>query len=373
MKETENSTEPATQLLIQPGSGTTALLDGIERARESIHIVIFRFDRREVELALKRAARRGVFVHALVAHTSAGQGGEITLRKLEMRLLADGITVTRTSNELVRYHNKMMIVDETTLYLLGFNFTYLDIDRSRSFGIVTTRPDWVREAERLFHADATRQPYQSECDSFIVSPCNSRQKLLSMIAEAQRQILIYDDKLSDPAAMKLLVAKAKSGLDVRVIGAIGRRAAGVQTVTLNRRLHAQVIIADGEKLFLGSQSLRSLELDSRRETGVITTDPEIIRQIATVFEADWLASDGPTPVVTDADTKVEIAHDEIAAIMEAPMVLPPPTVSLDVVRAVVKEAIKDAIMETVHPEASEVPLKVAVKQAARDALHELVH
>src|SRR5437588_12489060 len=121
------------RLLTQPGAGTAALLDGIEKARSTIHIVVFRFDRREIEMALKRAARRGVFVHALVAHTSAGQGGEITLRKLEMRLLADGITVTRTASDLVRYHNKLMVIDHETLYMLGFNFTYLDIDRSRSF------------------------------------------------------------------------------------------------------------------------------------------------------------------------------------------------------------------------------------------------
>ena len=74
---------------------------------------------------------------------------------------------------------------------------------------------------------------------------------------------------------------------------------------------------DGERLFLGSQSLRSLELDSRRETGVITSNPEIIKQIATVYEADWLACNGPTPVVTDAAPNIEIAEEEIAAIIDA--------------------------------------------------------
>jgi hypothetical protein len=39
----------------------------------------------------------------------------------------------------VRYHGKMMIVDRKEVYILGFNFTHLDIDRSRSFGIVTTQ------------------------------------------------------------------------------------------------------------------------------------------------------------------------------------------------------------------------------------------
>ena len=42
----------------------------------------------------------------------------------------------RTADDLTRHHGKMMIVDGE-LYVLGFNFTELDINRSRSFGIVT--------------------------------------------------------------------------------------------------------------------------------------------------------------------------------------------------------------------------------------------
>ena len=45
--------------------------------------------------------------------------------------------------------------------------------------------------------------------------------------------------------------------------------------------------------FIGSQSLRKLELDGRREVGVIVTDPAAAKKIAAVFEADWAASQPP--------------------------------------------------------------------------------
>ena len=32
-----------------------------------------------------------------------------------------------------------MIIDRRELYVLAFNFTYLDIQHSRSFGLVTTK------------------------------------------------------------------------------------------------------------------------------------------------------------------------------------------------------------------------------------------
>ncbi len=74
----------------------------------------------------------------LIAYTN--RGGERNLRKLEMRLLEAGITVARTADDLVRYHDKYLIIDRRELFLLSFNFTYLDIDHSRSFGLVTTQP-----------------------------------------------------------------------------------------------------------------------------------------------------------------------------------------------------------------------------------------
>ena len=54
-------------------------------------------------------ANRGVAVHTLIAYTN--RGGENGLRKLEMRLLAEGVTVSRTADDLARYHAKYMIID----------------------------------------------------------------------------------------------------------------------------------------------------------------------------------------------------------------------------------------------------------------------
>ena len=60
------------RLIIQPDDGIAPLLDGIAGAKKSIEIVIFRFDMSEIETALKAAAGRGVFVHALIASTNRG-------------------------------------------------------------------------------------------------------------------------------------------------------------------------------------------------------------------------------------------------------------------------------------------------------------
>src|SRR6202171_3234931 len=97
------------------------------------------------------AVSSGVHVRALIAFTN--RGGEKRLRDLEARLLKAGITVARTSDDLVRYHAKYFIIDRLELYLLAFNFTYLDIEQSRSFGLIIKNKMAVEEASRLFEMD----------------------------------------------------------------------------------------------------------------------------------------------------------------------------------------------------------------------------
>ena len=53
------------------------------------------------------------------------------------------------------------------------------------------------------------------------------------------------------------------------------------------RLHVRAIIRDGTRAFVGSQSLRKEELDSRREVGLLVNNPAVTRKLMQVFEADW--------------------------------------------------------------------------------------
>lgn len=272
-------------LTIQPDAGIAPVLQAIKKARKSVDIVIFRLDIKEVVDALAAAVARGLAVRALVAHTN--RGGEKTLRKLEMRMLETGVTVSRSSEEVVRYHGKMMIIDGRVLHVHGFNCTKLDVDKSRSFGIATTRRRLVQEASKLFQLDCDRQPYTSSCEHLVVSPENSRARLAAFIKGAKRQLLIYDPEASDPRMLKLLAERMKAGVDVRLIGRTSASSPVPAEKYPGKRLHVRAIIRDGNRAFVGSQSLRTLELDRRREVGVIVTDKKVVRQMADVFEADW--------------------------------------------------------------------------------------
>ncbi len=277
------------KLIIEPDHGVAPIVTAIKQAKRSIDILIFRLDRLEIARALDAAVARGVRVRALTAH--ANRGGTKSLRKLEMNLLAAGVTVSRTADDLVRYHGKMMILDGRFLHLYGFNLTRLDIVKSRSFGVISRNRRLVAEASKLFMADFDRQPYTPGYERLVVSPENARERLSRFIGGARKQLLIYDPQVSDEAMLRLLTERVKAGVDVRIIGRVEAKWNIRSEKYPGKRLHIRAIIRDGRRAFLGSQSLRRLELEKRREVGVIITDDKVVREMQDVFVKDWSLTD----------------------------------------------------------------------------------
>jgi len=347
------------------------LVRGINGAKRSVEIVIFRFDRSEIERALANAVKRGVFVHALIAHIN--RFGEGNLRKLEMQLLAAGVTVARTADDLARYHGKLMIIDRRELYLFAFNVTYLDIERSRSFGIITTNRRVVKESAKLFEADTKRRPYEPGLANFIVSPANARKQLSSFIQGAKRELLIYDPKVSDPAMIRLLEERSKTGVDVKILGRMTRRSPRLTVRKVcQMRLHTRTMIQDGRKAFVGSQSLREIELDGRREVGIIFRDSKAVSKLVETFRQDWAANEN----AKEPDPSEEAAPAERVAKRVAKAVakdLPPVAPVLDVI---VREMVgEDTGIELNAREVEDTvkdAVKEAVREVVRDAMEEVV-
>jgi len=355
------------------------LIKGIKDAKKSIEIVIFRFNRSEIERALAAAVTRGIHVHALIASTN--RGGMQNLRDLEMRLLAAGVTVSRTDNDLVRYHGKLMIVDRRVLFLLAFNFTWLDMERSRSFGVVTSNKKHVEEAAKLFDADTKRQPYTAGSATFVVSPVNARRQITAFIRGAKKELLIYDPEISDPAIIRVLEARVRAGVTVKVFGKLKAKsgvlaAPGMVQKTLHIRLHTRSIVRDGSWAFVGSQSLRSLELDARREVGIIFRDPKVVGRLARTFEEDWETKEQPAaqPLSTDEAQQQEQASAAKVAKKVAKAVaddLSPVKPVFELTLREMSGSVPGTLLKDDtslnHPE-----MEATVKQAVKDAVRQVV-
>jgi phosphatidylserine/phosphatidylglycerophosphate/cardiolipin synthase-like enzyme len=355
--------------LVQPGDGVMPLVKAITRARKSVEIIIFRFNRSEIERALANAVARGVHVHALIAYTN--RGGEKNLRELEMRLLAAGVTVSRTDNDLVRYHGKMMVIDRRQLFLLAFNFTFLDIERSRAFGIMTTNRKHVQEAVKLFEADTQRTPYMPASPTFLVSPVNARKQLGSFLRGARKELLIYDPEISDPAMMRSIEARIRAGVDVKIIGTVAGKSDVLEARKLTRiRLHTRTIIRDGKQAFVGSQSLRTLELDARREVGIIFRDPRAVARLIATFDEDWNAKDDAEE---KDDREVAAAPDPtVHAIKVAKKVAKAVARDLGPITPVVETTVNEVVADGAPVELKAPEIEQTVRNAVKEAVREVV-
>ena len=348
------------KLLVQPHDGIAPLLSAIKNAKKSIDILIFRLDWKELENALKAASGRGLAVRALIAHTN--RGGESKLRALEMRFLEAGITVGRTADDLIRYHGKMMIVDQRALFLLSFNFVHMDIEHSRGFGLIATNIKVVQEATRLFEADLNRQAYTGGLKAFIVSPVNARTELSGFIKKARKQLWIYDPKIADKAILRLLEDRAKAGVEIKIIGTLGVSSSNLQVTPLtSMRLHTRTMIRDGQHAFIGSQSLRQPELDLRREIGLIVRDAAVVKTLLATFESDWAATGfDETRETVRANSAPEPKPTRKAAQALAKE-LPP-------LKTTLKKAIKQAVARVGQDSLTHGNLKSTVKDAVKDAI-----
>jgi hypothetical protein len=124
------------------------------------------------------------------------------------------------------------------------------------------------------------------------------------------------------------------------------------------------MVRDSQLVFIGSQSLRELELDARREVGIIFRDVRVANRLVQTFQADWAQAEesgdrGKEELGTPA---AKVAKKVAKAVTrELPPVAPVLNVAVremvgaatgvefdaEVVEAIVRDAVKQVVREVV--------------------------
>ncbi|HYP26180.1 MAG TPA: phospholipase D-like domain-containing protein [Blastocatellia bacterium] len=279
-------------LIIQPGDSFFPIVDAIDSATKSIKMTIFRMDDPIVLDALSYAVTRSVKVQALVAPTS--KGWTKRNKKLGDNLAKLGVEVRMPrvkKDRIKRYHYKIMMIDDSQSLILTFNPTQKNLHYARDFGLLIRDNEVTTELNRLFDADWHGQPFRPLDLPLVISPDNSRKKMMELINSATRTIRILDAKIEDQQVLGLLLRKASSGCDVKIISRDTFYHQVVPNFHVKKlaryKLHAKCVVIDGARFFVGSQNLRAVSLDRRREVGIVVEDDAMSRRIERVFDEDW--------------------------------------------------------------------------------------
>jgi phosphatidylserine/phosphatidylglycerophosphate/cardiolipin synthase-like enzyme len=215
----------------------------------------------------------------------------------------------------------------------------------------------VKEAIRLFDCDSKRRPYKNVKDDLVVSPVNARKQLTNFIAGTKKKLLIYEMKISDRDFLKLLQKKISAGAEVRVLSRASAKGGDIPVRRLPSRLHLRAILRDGNTAFLGSQSLRKLELEARREIGLIFRDKKIVKQMEAVFEKDWKRSE---PVIADT-------------MLASALIVPAKKVAKEVARQISIKPVLEQVLDKVIDAKDATPFEPEeVAQTVREAFRDEV-
>lgn len=279
-------------LVIQPGGGRAFLLNAIAGATSTVRVVSYLLTDDEIEDALVVAKRRGVEVRAIVPFeldaNDAARG----------KLTAAGIEVRDGNPAFALTHEKAVVVDDEQAFVLTQNLTFSGFEYNREYDLAITGTA-AGDVSAIFDADWDRRTFTSETD-LIVSPINSRTRLEALLRAATERIDVQMEVLNDSRVIDLLGARARSGIEVRVLledpadvednrtAAARLASSGAQVRWLgDPELHAKAIVVDGRYAYAGSINFTTASLDRNREVGLVTDDATTVARIADTLESDF--------------------------------------------------------------------------------------
>ncbi len=317
------------RLIVQPDAGTAPVVELVDGAQKSLRVKQFTLTDSAVMSALINAHKRGVAVRIMLnPHRSSGDRANDESFKA---LRHAGLQVEWSNPAFAVTHEKSMVIDDATALISTFNLATKYFTETRDYGVVTTNPKQVAQVIECFEADWHRKLFEPDPDSGLLwSSNNSRQIMAWFIDTAEKELIIQHPKFVDATIVERISAARKRGVKVRLLcgGKHGisdwdildtfasLRLLDRFGVKVRRqkhlKLHAKLLIADGERAQVGSMNIDRSAFDLRRELGVVSGDGHIIKGLTKVFERDWRESkpyEAPDPLQPDKHHEGELPHD----------------------------------------------------------------
>jgi cardiolipin synthase A/B len=291
-------------LIVQPDDTSQPLLDAIDGARKSVRVKMFIFSDPGLIKAVIAARKRGVDVRVML--NAARRSGEAENEETRKTLTQAGVTVQDSNPCFDLTHEKSMVVDDATAYVMSLNWETRNVTETRDYAIVTTHKHEVEEIVACFEADWHRTPFDSgEKAHLIWCNTNGRERFAHFVDRARHTLWLQNERYQDAVIIERVVRAIRRGITVHILarpphtlkkdklieGVGGLRImqdVGAKVHKLRHlRLHAKMILSEGERAIVGSVNLAPGSFDGRRELAIDVNDADIVRRLQKIAEHDW--------------------------------------------------------------------------------------
>ncbi len=296
------------RVYVEPNDGEQVITGAIKSASKSIWLEIYILSDRNVIRALEEAANRSLDVRVMLEPRPFGGGSSVS-RTLD-ELKAAGVKAQFSSPDFKLTHEKGMIIDGATAYIMTSNFSRAGLgdssggsgSRNREYGIIDTNAQDVQAVIAIFNADWNRTPAQFNDANLVVSPVNSRSVFMNLIGSARNTLLIEAEEMNDSGIEQALVNAARRGVQIEIIlpapkgSASDSNSSGIAAIKQSNimvredsqlYMHAKIMVVDGVKAFVGSENISAQSLDQNRELGILVSDTGVLRTLQSTFQTDW--------------------------------------------------------------------------------------
>lgn len=301
------------QVFVEPQAGDGFLADAINNAQKSIWLEMYLLTNQHLINALEEAAQRGIDVRVLLEIHPYGSGSSSPQQTLD-KLTAAGVKAQASSPNFSLTHEKGMIIDGKTAFIMTSNFTKSALGGSssggvfyanREYDIVDTTAEDVQVITDIFNADWNHAETQSTNSNLVISPTNSRAMLTSLIDSAHATLIVEAEEMQDDGIEQALINAVKRGVQTQVIlpapkdtsndsnsvGINTIKQGGVQVKEDSQLyMHAKIMVVDGQKAFVGSENISSASLDGNRELGILIANQSVLTTLQQTFQQDWTNS-----------------------------------------------------------------------------------
>lgn len=293
-------------VMTMPEAGLGSILEVISSARRRICVKMFKLTCEPILNSLIEARRRGVEVKVLL-NPNRSDGSRANDEAFETLQKGD-VAVEWTNPAFYVTHEKSMVVDDLA-FICTFNLADKYFTKTRGYAVVCRNPQEVEEVVAGFEADWHRTDFVP--NRLVWSQAaegNSRRHISQLIDNAHSEICIENPKLVDSCIVDHLVNALARGVKVRFLSSglkglsewdIVENSASLRTLMSKGaqvreikkpKMHAKLVLVDGQRALVGSQNLDKSCFELRRELGVIVEHPLPVSGLAHTFEADWAQS-----------------------------------------------------------------------------------
>jgi cardiolipin synthase len=288
----------AVTIIVEPSDDAQGLISAIKAAKTSVHMEMYLLSNTDIIDALISQHQAGVDVKVVLNETFPSSGADSGSNMSSYTALqGGGVPVVWAPAGFTYTHEKGVIIDGTTAWIMTMNATQSSPTANREYLAVDTDPADVAEAEAIFEHDYADQSYVPS-GKLVVSPTNSRKYLTALIGSAKKSIAMEAEELTDAGIVSALETAASHGIKVQVVmadatttdSAPALKAAGVQLVVYTKYyVHAKSIVVDGGYAYVGSENFSAGSLGFNRELGIVTDTPAAVQQVATTTASDFAA------------------------------------------------------------------------------------